>query len=176
MLSSAAPAKYTLLPHTSGICPIGYDFVILFLNKQFDTKTTQLPPPPVVNVSKCLEFANLRTLLGRQSRAQSWHSEAVGEFHLYSRGQSESNMVSVDVWYSKEQREVRRFCDEIDSYNQHQRLNYSLTTYTSDSWSFSGAPIVYHHEGRRYLLGISNRDQVVTSYGIFHLLAGIATH
>ena len=163
MLSADAPAAYTLLPHTNGHCPIGYDFVVLFLNKLFEPGEINLPP--VVNVSHCLNLASLRMLLEQQSGAQVRNSAAV---HLYSRRNS---VVPVKVQYSKEQKMVKRFCDEIDWYNEHQRLKYSPTNH---SQIFDGAPIICKHEERRYLVGISsNGEQVITLYGICHLLAGI---
>ena len=164
MLSATAPAMYTLLPHTNGHCPIGYDFVVLFLNKQFEPGETNLPP--VVNVSHCLNLVSLRNLLEQQSGAVS-QARNSATVHLYSRRNS---VVPVKVQYSKEQSIVKRFCDEIDWYSQHQRLKYSPT---SHSQSFDGAPIVCKHEGRRYLVGISSTgEEVVTLYGICHLLAG----
>ena len=165
MLSATAPAMYTLLPHTNGHCPIGYDFVVLFLNKLFEPGEINLPP--VVNVSHCLNLVSLRNLLEQQSGAQARNSAAI---HLYSH---RDGVVPVKVQYSKEQSIVKRFCDEIDWYNEHQRLKYSPTSHSQDSQSFDGAPIVCKHEGRRYLVGISSTgEQVITLYGICHLLAG----
>ena len=168
MLSSSVPAAYTLLPHTNGRCPIDYDFVILFLNEQFEPGETTLPP--VVNVSECLNLDSLQKHLACQSVAQPWsrNSGAVGDFYLCSRQTTGLNMVKVKVPYSKERREAKRFCDEIDWYKKHQRLKCSL-----DSQSFNGAPIICWHEGTGNLVGIcSTGDQVVTLYGICQLLAG----
>lgn len=162
MLSSYAPAAYTLLPHSNGPCPIGYDFVILFLNKQFNFGETT--PPPVVNVSQCL---NLETcLVGEQARDGS----AVRGFYLCSRQKSSMNMVSVEVPHPTEQMEVKRFCDEIDLYEKYQRLSYNCCL---DLQSSKGAPIIYQHGEKRNLVGISSSgNQMVTSYGLCQLLAG----
>ena len=168
MLSPHAPALYTLLPHTSGQCPIGYDFVILFLNNRFEPD--EATPPPVINVSQCLDLANLRTRLAWQSGAQTWSSVAAGEFCLCSREKSGLKKVPVTVQYSKEQGEGKRFCDEIDWYEKHQRLNYNCDL---DSQSFNGAPVICWHEGKGSLVGISsNGNQVITLYGMCQLLAG----
>ena len=168
MLSNDAPDAYTLLPHTSGPCLIGYDFVLLFLNKLF--KPNEITLPPVVSVSQYLNLASLRNFLERQSGAQAQ------TINLYSRRNSQFNMVPVKVQYSKEQRMMKRFCDEIDWYSEHQRLNYIPKNYSPDSQSFHGAPIICKREGRRYLMGISTTgvtgEQVVTLYGICQLLAG----
>ena len=172
MLSPHAPAAYTLLPHTSGQCPIGYDFVILFLNERFVPNEATLPP--VVNVSQCLDLANLQTRLDWQSGAQAWSSVAAGEFHLCSRQKSGFSMVPVKVPYSKDQREGKRFCDEIDWYEKHQRLNYNCSLDSQSS--VNGAPIICWHAGKGNLVGISSTvhgNQVVTLYGMCQLLAGI---
>ena len=168
MLSSHAPAAYILLPHTSGQCPIGYDFVILFLNNRFEPH--EATPPPVVNVCQCLDLASLRTRLAWQSGAPSWSYVAAGDFCLCSREKSGLKIVPVTVQYSKERREGKRFCDEIDWYEKHQRLSYNCDL---DSQSFNGAPVICWHEGKGSLVGISsNGNQVVTLYGICQLLAG----
>lgn len=94
-LSSSAPAvQYTLLPHTGKPCPIRYDFVILFLNKQFKPGETTLPP--VVKVSQ-----SLRTPL-QQSLAQA-RSGKDAAFYLCSRHIADSN-VKVKVVYAEEQK------------------------------------------------------------------------
>ena len=177
MLSSSAPAVYALQPHTSEHCPMKYDFVVLFLNKQFKPGETTLPP--VVNVSQCLNLASLRTCLAWQSGAQTSKSVAVGQFYLCSPQKSSLNMVPMTVPYSEEQREVKRFCDEIDWYEKHQRLNYNCELQL-DTQSFNGAPIICWHEGRGNLVGISSTgpsgDQVVTLYGICQLLAGTVSN
>ena len=179
MLSSSAPAAYTLLPHTSGHCPIGYDFVVLFLNDQFEPGETTLRPP-VVRVSQCLDLASLRTRLAWQSGAQARSSVAAGEFYLCSPQKSGLKMIPVKVEYSKE-REVKRFCDEIDWYEEHQRLSYNCSDLDSQSASFpDGAPIICWHEGKGNLVGISSTGdhdqlQVVTVFGICQLLAGTYT-
>ena len=168
MLSSSNSARvqprYSLLPHTGGHCPIGYDFVILFLNNRFEPGETT--PPPVVNVS---QYLDLRTRLAWQSGAQARSSATAGEFYLCSRQKSGFNMVPVKVPYSGEEREVKRFCDEIDWYKKHQRFEYKLDSQSSGN----GAPIIYCHEGKGNLVGISSTgNQVVTLYGICQLLAG----
>ena len=176
MLSSHAPAAYTLLPHTSGQCPIGYDFVILFLNNRFEPD--EATPPPEINVSQCLDLANLRTRLAWQSGAQARSNVGTGEFYLRSREKSGLSKMPVTVQYSKEQREVQRFCDEIDWYEKHQRLNYNFSQQLDSQSSVNGAPIVFFgREGNGSLVGISSSstttgNQVVTLYGICQLLAG----
>ena len=167
MLSADAPAAYTLLPHTKEHCPIGYDFVVLFLNKLFEPGEINLPP--VVNVSQCLNLDSLRIFLEQQSAAQAKNSAAI---HIYSR---RYGVVPVKVQYSaKEPKMMKRFCEEINWYNEHQRLKYSPTNQSQDSQSFNGAPIVCKHEGRRYLVGISSTgEEVVTLYGMCNLLSGI---
>ena len=171
MMSADAPAVYTLLPHTSGTCPIGYDFVVFFLNEQFKPGEIN---PPVVNVSHCLNLGSFRILLEQQSGTQARNGEAI---HLYSRRNSNLDVVPVKVHYPKQQI-ATRFCDEIDRYKEYQRLKYSLMNHSQGSQSFDGAPIICKHEGRRYLVGISScsGEQVVTLYGICHLLAGICIH
>ena len=171
MLSSSDSARvqprYSVLPHTGGHCPIGYDFVILFLNNRFEPGETT--PPPVVNVSQCLDLASLRTRLAWQSGAQARSSATAGEFYLCSRQKSDLNMVPVKVPYSGEEREVKRFCDEIDWYEKHQRFEYKLDSQSSGN----GAPIICCHEGKENLVGISSTgNQVVSLYGICQLLAG----
>ena len=161
MLSSSPPAAYTLLHHPREHCPIGYDFVILFLNKRFEPREITLPP--MVNVSQCLNLGSLRTRLSWQSAAgaQAWNRVAV---FICSPQKSGLNTVPVTVPYPEEQREVKRFCDEIDWYEKHQHLNYNCS---QDTQSFNGAPIICWHEGRGNLVGISSTgDQVITLYGI----------
>lgn len=145
--------------------------MVLFLNKRFEPD--EATDPPSVSVSQCLDLASLRTRLEWQSGA--WSSVAAGEFFLCSRQKSGFSMVPVKVpSYSKEQSEVKRFCDEIDWYEKHQRLSYDCS---QDSQSFNGAPIVCWHEGKGSLVGISSTgSQVVTLYGICQLLAGIQEH
>ena len=171
MLSSSPPDAYSLLPHTAGQCPIGYDFVVLFLNERFEPD--EATDPPSVSVSQCLDLASLRTRLEWQWG--TWSSVAAGEFFLCSRQKSGFSMVPVKVpSYSKDQSKVKRFCDEIDWYEKHQRLSYDCS---QDSHGLNGAPIVCWHEGKGSLVGIrSIGNHLVTLYGICQLLAGIQMH
>ena len=178
MLSSSAhaPAAYSLLPHTlsSGPCPIGYDFMILFLDEGLTFQPGKSNLPPVVKVSQCLNLASLQMCLAKQSGTPSWNSTAVGELCLCSRQTSGINMVPVKVPYSEEKKEVKRFSDEIDWYEKHQRLEYNCC---DDLQSFNGAPIIYWHEGEGSLVGISSTgNQVITFYGICRLLAGTCSY
>lgn len=116
-LSLSAPAKYTLLPHTNRPCPIQYDFVILFLNKQF--RPGETTPPPVVDVYESLKLANLRTSLGSQSQVQARSRKDV-VVYLCSGRTADSN-VEVKVVYPELEKhtEVKGFRNKIDLFEQH---------------------------------------------------------
>ena len=145
--------------------------MILFLNEQFN-QSGENTPPPVVKVSECLNLTNLKSCLKRQLGPKAWNCVDVGEFYACSlQTDNHTTMVPVKALYSDEQEEVKRFCDEIDSYQKHQCLNYNCQFL--ESQIFKGAPIICRHGGSSTLVGISSTGKrMVTLHGICQLLAG----